>query len=373
MPLFSRDRSDGQELDKKLSKSLKEQLADRRESNALLLEVVRSLLVFLKDFSMDLKEREVDSQRFRENLDYLSEQFCGTQKAGPLAALYKKYKKKIYAYITGQRAYLVARETELKDIIDLLTKAMASLDADNQVFNQTVYSQTENIEELTQLDDIRKIKNSLSAGVTRLRSAVREKRLRDNRRLASLSKKVKTLNQELEATRAESMTDGLTGVYNRRSLDGYLMDLVERNLVQKMPFCLLLLDIDDFKTFNDTYGHQVGDRVLIAVARQCRAIIRDDDFIGRYGGEEFAIVIPGVPLRVGRKRAEQLCRKIADTKYELNEGDRQGVLGVTVSIGVSSYRKGDMVSAVVARADKALYAAKAAGKNCVVTQKQINA
>jgi len=370
--LFARDGSASQVQDEKLFKDLRRQLADRQERNAFLLETVRSLLVFLKDFSMDLNEEEIDSRRFRQDLNDLSEKFSTTEKSRSLASLYKKYKKKIYAFITGQKAYLAAREAELKEIIDLLTKGMASLDADNQVFNQAVYRQAERIEELKQLDDIRKIKDSLSVGVSRLRTAVREKRMKDNRQLENLSKRVKTLNRELEATRAESMTDGLTGVYNRKALDGYLIDLVEGNLARRQPFCLLLLDIDDFKAVNDGFGHQVGDRVLIAVARQCRSIIRDDDFIGRYGGEEFAVVIPGVSLRVARRRAEQLCRQIADTRYELDEEQQRGVLGVTVSIGVGSYRRGDTVSAVIARADKSLYMAKAAGKNRVVTEKQVN-
>lgn len=372
MALFTRVGADGPVPDEKIVKALREELAGRQERNTFLLETVRSLLVFLQDFSMDLDEGEIDSRRFRQDLNGLREKFSTIEKTRSLASLYRKYKKKIYAFISGQKACLAARETELKEIIDLLTRAMASLDADNQVFNQGVYRQAEKIEELKQLDDIRKIKNSLSTGVGRLRAAVREKRMKDNRRLEKLSKRVQALNRELEATRAESLTDGLTGVYNRKALDGYLIDLVERNLTGREPFCLLLLDIDDFKAVNDTFGHQVGDRVLIAVARQCRGIIRGDDFIGRYGGEEFAVVIPGVSLRVARRRAEQLCRQIADTRYELDEQKQRGVLGVTVSIGVGSYRRGDTVSAVLAKADQSLYAAKAAGKNRVVTEKQVD-
>ncbi len=370
--LFARDRSAATEQEPEIVDDLKQQLADRQEHNAFLLETIRSLLVFLKDFSMDLNEAEVDSGRFRQEIDALSEKFANTPKTRSLAGIYRRFKKKIYAFITGQKSYLAAREAEFKEIIDLLTRAMAALDADNQVFNQAIYRQAEKIEDLKQLDDIRKIKTSLSVGVDRLRTAVREKRMKDNRRLERLSKRVQTLHRELEATRAESMTDGLTGVSNRKALDGHLIDLVERNHARREPFCILLLDIDDFKAVNDTFGHQVGDRVLIAVAGQCRTIIRDNDFIARYGGEEFAVVIPGISLRVARKRAQQLCRRIAETHYELDEEQEQRVLGVTVSIGVSRYRRGDSVSSVLKRADKALYAAKGAGKNQVVTEKQVS-
>ncbi len=369
--LFAKDKSVGDVPDPGGIEDLKQELADRRERNVFLLETVRSLLVFLKDFSMDLREEEVDSRRFRRDIDALSEKFATTPRTRSLAGTYRRFKKKINAFITGQKACLAAREAELKEIIDLLTRAMAALDADNQVFNQTVYRQAERIEDLKQLDDIRKIKTSLSVGVDRLRTAVREKRMKDNRRLEHLSRRVQTLHRELEATRAESMTDGLTGVYNRKALDGHLIDLVERNHARREPFCLLLLDIDDFKAVNDTFGHPVGDRVLVAVAGHCRTIIRDNDFIARYGGEEFAVVIPGVSLRVARKRAEQLCRRIAETHYELDGQQEPAVLRVTVSIGVSRYRRGDNVSSVLERADKSLYAAKAAGKNRVVTEKQL--
>ncbi len=346
-------------------------LLDCRERNRFMLDVVRSLLVFLKDFTLDLKEKEIGTQRFKENLDQLADSFTSEMRTRKLAGLYRRQRKQIYAYITRQKDYLQARETELKDIIDLLSRAMAALDADNQVFNQTIYRQTEKIENLTHLDDIRKIKDALSEGVNQLQSEVRKKKTRDSQRLEKLSRRVSALNQELEATRRESLTDSLTGVHNRKALDGFMADMVDRCRRGRSSFSMLLLDIDDFKSFNDTYGHQVGDRVLVAVAQQCKAVVRRDDFVGRYGGEEFAVILPGASLRNARKRAEKLCRKIAAARYELRQADARHVINVTVSIGVSAFDRQDTVETVTARADKALYAAKGRGKNCVCTQEDL--
>lgn len=350
-----------------------DELLDCRERNHFMLDVVRSLLVFLKDFTMDLKEKEIGTQRFKENLDQLADRFTSEQRTRRLAALYRRQRKQIYAYITRQKAYLQARETELKDIIDLLSRAMAALDADNQVFNQSIYRQTEKIENLTHLDDIRKIKDALSVGVGQLQTEVRKKKARDSQRLEKLSRRVSVLNQELEATRRESLTDSLTGIHNRKALDSFMIDLVGTCRRGRSPFSMLLLDIDDFKSFNDSYGHQVGDRVLITVAQQCRAIVRRDDFVGRYGGEEFAVVLPGASLKSARKRAEKLCRRVATAHYELKQAGARHVINVTVSIGVSTFDRRDTVETVTARADQALYAAKDRGKNCVCTQEDLPA
>jgi len=148
--LFARDRSAAGEPDPRVVDNLKAQLADRRERNVFLVETIRSLLVFLKDFSMDIHEGEVDSRRFRQDINALGEKFATTEKTRSLAGVYNRYRKKICAFISGQKACLAAREAELKEIIDLLTRAMASLDADNQVFNQAVYRQTEKIERVHQ-------------------------------------------------------------------------------------------------------------------------------------------------------------------------------------------------------------------------------
>jgi len=131
------------------------------------------------------------------------------------------------------------------------------------------------------------------------------------------------------------------------------------------------MDIDDFKKINDKYGHQTGDRVILAVISKCRQSIRGEDFLARYGGEEFAIILPGASLKNAVNKANYICNSIAATRYCLEDVPGSPTLSVTISIGVSCHQRADTVAAVTHRADKALYAAKYAGKNCVFSEKAV--
>ena len=351
------------------NESLSEMLENSNEKKQFYLLTLRALLVFIKDFSLDLKE--IDSEEFKKKIDDLTEKLISEEKIKKLQSVFEKNKINIITYIKKQKEYLKDREDEFKEIIDLLTKAMAVVDHDNQVYNEKIYKQSEKLEKITLLDDIKKIKNELIIEVENIRKAVREKELRDSEKLEKLSKKVNSLNVELEKAKEESVKDGLTGIYNRKAFDGYIRKLVERNTVTKTPFSILLLDIDDFKKINDNFGHQTGDRVLVATAYKCREFIRSDDFLARYGGEEFVVVLPGASLRNAVKKGKLIRKEIAKARYALEEGKEDTIISITVSIGVSTHRKGDTVATVIERADKALYAAKEAGKNRVVSEKEI--
>ena len=118
---------------------------------------------------------------------------------------------------------------------------------------------------------------------------------------------------------------------------------------------------------------EVDEKIGQAVKaiHKCRQSIRGEDFLARYGGEEFVIILPGASLKNAIKRAEAICKSIASTRYYLDEVEGNQTLSVTVSIGVSSLQKGDTTATVTQRADKALYAAKHKGKNCVLSENNL--
>ncbi len=158
-------------------------------------------------------------------------------------------------------------------------------------------------------------------------------------------------------------TDGLTDVTNRR----YFFELAERewNRTRRYdhPLAAMMLDVDHFKRVNDTYGHAIGDVVLRTVAQICRSSLRDTDFLGRYGGEEFAILLPDTELSAAHITAERLRHSIAAT-YIATE---KGALSVTVSIGIASVTEATpSVASLLDRADRGLYIAKETGRNRVV-------
>jgi len=162
------------------------------------------------------------------------------------------------------------------------------------------------------------------------------------------------------------LTDSLTGVANRRCFDLRLVEQSKAALKEGSDLCLVLIDIDHFKRFNDTYGHRVGDQVLKVVGFQLKAAAGEKDVPARYGGEEFAMILPNCTLERARERADQL-RQILAGQYLRNKSTGENFGQVTVSIGVSTYRPNEPLEDFVTRADGALYEAKHKGRNCVAT------
>jgi diguanylate cyclase len=364
--LLSLKKKDSDQIE---TENLSALLSESNQRKEYFLISILALLQFVKEFALDLKE--INSDEFKKDISRLSDKFATEKKIKKIKPRFEKEKKAIDAFINLQKKYLIDRENEFKDIIDILTKAMVTLDTENQEYNQKILKQSEKIEEITLLDDIKKLKKALIQEIEHIRETVKEKQSHDNLKLELLSREVRNLNVQLEKARTESLTDGMTGIYNRKALDRHINELVEKNTVSKAPFSLLMLDIDDFKKVNDFYGHQTGDRVILAIINKCRQSIRGEDFFARYGGEEFSIILPGASLKNAIKRAQYICKSIASTRYYLDDAPGTPTLSVTVSIGVSTLRKRDTTSSIIRRADKALCIAKHIGKNCVLSEKDV--
>ncbi len=190
-----------------------------------------------------------------------------------------------------------------------------------------------------------------------------------------------TMVERLQETRAENarliediqrlaITDPLTGLFNRRHFFNVTTLEFERSRRYRNPVSLIMMDIDHFKHVNDQYGHTVGDQVLRAVASRCRETLRKTDVLGRYGGEEFIVLLPETGLNCARLVAERLRKCIADTPISVSDGQ----VSITVSLGVSGYSADSCPSEATAEnfekyinlADGALYRAKNGGRNQVV-------
>ena len=346
-----------------------EEVRGNAKKKGVYLDAIRALLLFIKDFSMDFEE--TGSDRFAKQVDDLSERFVTEKKTKTVETIFENYKKSIPAFIRRQKEYLNNREKELWDIIGLQRTAITTLGTENRDYNRKVYERSKELESITMLDDIKTMKKNLKKEVASIQATVRKKEEQDRQRLDVLSKQVNRLNVELKKVKTKAMTDGLTKAYNREAFDSYIRKLVDRNTIKQSPFSLLMLDIDDFKNINDGYGHQIGDRVLVALVKKCTEFIRDEDFLARYGGEEFVIVLPGASLRNALKKAQRLRKAIAGTHYTTDKEKGGNALSVTVSIGASSFCKNDSVSTVIDRSDQALYQAKRTGKNRVVSEEEI--
>jgi len=162
-----------------------------------------------------------------------------------------------------------------------------------------------------------------------------------------------------------AITDGLTGLYNRRYMESHLATLVEQAAGRGKPLSLLVLDIDYFKSINDSFGHDAGDDVLREFAMRVRKSIRGIDLACRYGGEEFVVVMPETDMAVGALVAERIRRRIASEPFAIEQGAK--AIDVTLSIGLASLNAAsDTGATILKRADQALYRAKRDGRNRVV-------
>jgi diguanylate cyclase (GGDEF)-like protein len=161
---------------------------------------------------------------------------------------------------------------------------------------------------------------------------------------------------------SNAIYDSLTGLYNRRKF----FSLAEKEFAQfhskHYPISLVMLDLDNFKKINDTYGHLAGDEVLSTVAKLCLDCIRDEDIICRYGGDEMIILMPHITLDEAHQTAKKICETLTDRKYSFSE--TQPI--ISASIGISTILQTDTMMTAIARADKSLYLAKQSGRNQVV-------
>jgi two-component system cell cycle response regulator len=189
--------------------------------------------------------------------------------------------------------------------------------------------------------------------VARVRSQVRRKRYTER------------LRDSVQTSMELAVTDALTGLYNRRYMESHVGTLVDRSAARGKSLSVLLLDIDYFKSINDTWGHDAGDDVLRDFSDRLRACIRGIDLACRYGGEEFVVVMPDTDIGVATMVAERIRRRVAGDMFPIQRGEKS--VEVTISIGIAARSTPeDTAAMILKRADEALYRAKRDGRNRVV-------
>jgi diguanylate cyclase len=205
------------------------------------------------------------------------------------------------------------------------------------------------------------LRNVVSAVVAALHESRRENvalgsSLRESR------EDISKLQRDLVAVRAESLTDPLTGVSNRKHLDEFLPTAVRQARRSGLALCLLMVDVDHFKMFNDLHGHLTGDTVLQLIAQTLKQNLKGVDLVARYGGEEFAVVLPNTTLPQAAAVAEKL-RLIVGASDIVKRSTGEHLGRVTVSIGVAELGAADSPQSLIAAADACLYRAKRDGRN----------
>ncbi len=213
---------------------------------------------------------------------------------------------------------------------------------------------------------LRKITDSMISGTRQMEdsSDLLKKNLEDTR------KEVEELRQKLQESKNEAYTDALTGIANRRCFDERIQLETQRAKDTGETLCLMMADIDFFKKINDNHGHLVGDNVLRMIATTIKDFIKGKDFLARFGGEEFVVLLPDTPLEGALNLAEKIRCFFEQMRWK-EKGSGQSIGSVTLSFGVSCYRPGEAESEFLHRTDEALYLSKQSGRNRVSSEAQL--
>lgn len=268
-----------------------------------------------------------------------------------------------FLFHKSNESQIVDREREeLKQVIGSLTGYIEALAVTSDDFHDKMNHHSARVAAATSLDEIKQVQRAIMGETLEIQKAnasVRARLTETERQVKAAAERIAKLERELEMARQEKSVDALTGVYNRGYFDERLAEGLEKFKRDARPVCLILFDIDHFKKFNDTYGHQVGDQVLKVVAEVAKETVRASDTVCRYGGEEFALILYDTDAAAGMKVAESVRKNICAHEFGL----KGKTIQVTVSLGVAPVTRDDTSATVIGRADKALYRAKDQGRN----------
>ena len=272
--------------------------------------------------------------------------------------------------------------TDAGELRGLAAGAIASAgdDLDNIVyrFNSTVGEAGESAEKygaaLAQASDslgaggadVQAIVGSLMAET----KAMQERNAALQAELMESTSEIDALREKLEDSKREAETDGLTGIANRKCFDRSLDEISNAAQASGETMCSLMVDIDFFKKFNDTFGHATGDQVLKLVARTLTDCVRDEDVAARYGGEEFSVILSGADLDKAWEIGERIRTQVGAKKI-MKRSTNEDMGTITLSVGVGRYRPGEPLADLMKRADEALYLCKEQGRNRVLTEENL--
>ena len=252
---------------------------------------------------------------------------------------------------------------EVEDVMTIVSSAIGS----TSNYSDTLKGASDKLSSACDSGAIKKMVSDLIATTKAFEAANRELETE----LADRVKQIEELRTSIERVRNESLRDPLTDLANRKRFDQALETSIAESRKTDRPMTLLMTDIDHFKKFNDTFGHQTGDQVLRLVASILRQNVKGRDIACRYGGEEFAVILPRTNLNQATIVAEHI-RKAILGKELVKRSTGESLGRITVSIGIAALSPKDDASSLIERADQCLYAAKNRGRNRVICETELD-
>ncbi len=264
----------------------------------------------------------------------------------------------------GQRVLDEANVNAQKILVEAL-RVVSGFSKETKNYNQDTDKYLENIShEFGDNEDVKSIFKELIDATANLRKSGEN----IAHKLEESTKEINDLRKNLQQVTIEAQRDFLTGLFNRKSFERLIDEQMLTAKENNSELCMLMIDVDHFKKFNDKFGHLLGDEVLKIVARTLTDTLKGRDVVARFGGEEFVAFLPETPIEGALKVAEMIRGSIADKGLKRKDtGETFG--SITVSIGVSRFRHdNDTLPTLIKRADDALYISKDTGRNCVTKE-----
>jgi diguanylate cyclase len=351
--------------------SLSEDLAIARKETGMVLDALGSVLQFYGGQAFDLDLKSADDVRSQVGAwarhATMGAARPGSEEIDPasVGVLLRDWKGMVKSFgelRRQERQFVVTSHGDLRSVVSAFVGAAHLLAVEDAEDERATGTRLQRLKEAATSNDTESLKREALAAVDEINTLMRTRREKQKARLKSLADSVRSLRQELAVAKTESMLDPLTGLSNRKAFDEYLAKTVEFHAMLGAPACLMLIDIDHFKTVNDTHGHPVGDAVLRRVASAIsRTFLRRSDFVTRYGGDEFAVILPETP----QAGAEQLAERLRYNVMSVNTTIPELETSPTLSIGIAELVLGDDAGVWVKRSDDALYAGKGLGRDRV--------
>ncbi len=340
--------------------------ADRHRAEALL-ALCDHLLGLLAEHAPDTPSLDADA--FRRQLDAWRHVLHDDEDVPRITRLAREIAEGCGRFLDRTRSYRTDREAELIDLVNVLREVVDTVRGDSLQFEHELMRSTTAMSRMVEIEDIRELKRALSREVHTLREAVVERQTREAKHYATLTGRVQSLEQSLVKAQADAATDALTALPNRGAFDLAVRAWVNRAARDGQTFTVAMVDLDDFKRINDSYGHPIGDRVIVAAAQLLQSGIVEGELVSRFGGEEFALLLTSPSAALARDRVTALLDRLPPS-FEFGEGGRTRFVTFSFSGGVTAYVTGDTAESIVKRADEALYDAKRRGKKRVEARPQ---